>query len=89
MIAEILAHRFYIDDFTSDAQTVEEGFNIYQKAKQLTQLGGFNLCKWKTNSKTLQQKINLTEGETFKTSEVKILGIRWDTEQDEFQKEIT
>ena len=92
MIAEILAHGFYIDDFTSGAQTVEEGFNIYQKAKQLMQQGGFNLRKWKTNSKTLQQKIDLTEGGASETSEVKILGIRWDTERDEFQfefKEIT
>ena len=56
------------------------------------QQGAFNLRKWKTNSKTLQQKINLTEGETFETSEVKILGIRWDTKRDKFQldfKEIT
>ena len=92
MIAEILAHGFYVDDFTSGAQTVEEGFNIYQKAKQLMQQGGFNLRKWKTNSKTLQQKIDLTEGGASETSEVKILGIRWDTERDEFQfdfKEIT
>jgi len=58
----------------------------------LIQQGRFNLRKWKTNSKTLQQKINLTEEGASETSEVKILGIRWDTERDEFQfdyKEIT
>ena len=33
VIAKILASGFYVDDFTSGAQTVEEGFNIYQKAR--------------------------------------------------------
>ena len=92
MIAEILASGFYVDNFASGAQTVEEGFNIYQKEKYLMKQGGFNLRKWKTNSKILQQKINLTEGESSESSKVKLLGIRWDTERDKFQfnfKEIT
>ena len=32
-IAEILASGFYVDDFTTGTQTVEEGFDIYKKAR--------------------------------------------------------
>jgi len=32
-IAEILANEFYADDFKSGTQTIEKGFNLYQKAK--------------------------------------------------------
>ena len=91
-ICKILASGFYVDDFTSGAQTVEEGLNIYQKAKLLMQQGGFNLRKWNTNSQMLRQRINLAEGDTSETLEVKILGVKWDTERDEFQfdfKELT
>ena len=92
VIAEILASGFYVDDFTSGAQTVEEGFNIYQKARYLMKQGGFNLRKWRTNSKNLQQKINLMQGESSESQKVRLLGVKWNTEQDEFQfdfKEVT
>ena len=92
VIAEILASGFYVDDFTSGAQTVEEGFNIYQKARYLMKQGGFNLRKWRTNSKNLQQKINLMQGESSESQEVRLLGVKWNTERDEFQfdfKEVT
>ena len=92
MIAEILASEFYVDNFTSGAQTIDEGFNIYQKTKYLMKHGGFNLRKWKTTSKILQQRINLTERESSESPEVKLLGVKWDTEQDKFQfdfKEVT
>jgi len=35
----------YVDDFTSSAQTVEERFDIYKRAKQVMKQGGFNLRK--------------------------------------------
>jgi len=34
-IAEILASGFYVDNFTTGTQTVDKGFDIYKKAKQL------------------------------------------------------
>ena len=54
--------------------------------------GGFNLRKWRTNSKNLQQKINLMQGELSESQEVRLLGVKWNTERDEFQfvfKEVT
>ena len=53
-IVEILSNGFYVDDLTCGASSVEEGFHIYQKAKLLMKQGGFNLRKWKTNSRRLQ-----------------------------------
>ena len=61
-IAEVLASGFYVDDFTSGAQNVEEGFDVYRRAKQVMEQGEFNLCKWITNNKPLQQRINMVEG---------------------------
>ena len=57
-IAEKLASGIYVDDFTSGAQTIVEGLELYQKARQLMKQGGFDLHKWKTNSMTLQRRIN-------------------------------
>ena len=47
-----------MNDFTGGAVTVEEGFDIYNKAKRLMKGGGFNLRKWHTNSVDLQLKID-------------------------------
>ena len=84
-IAEILASGFYVDDFTTGTQTVDKGFDIYKKAKQLMKEGGFNLRKWKTNSKILQDKIHLAETEDSEAREVRILGVKWNTALDTFQ----
>ena len=37
------------------------GMEIYQKAKALIKSGVFNLCKWKTNSVSLQDRIDRIE----------------------------
>ena len=85
-IVETLSNGFYVDDFTCDASSVEEGFNIYQKAKHLMNQGGFNLHKWKTNSRILQQRIDAVEGEAVNEMfELKLLGVSWDISKDIFQ----
>ena len=57
-MVELMSDSFYADDFTSGASTVEEGMEIYQKAKVLMRSGIFNLRKWRTNSVSLQDKID-------------------------------
>ena len=47
--------------------------------------GGFNLRKWRTNVKPLQQRINMAEGRESETQELKLLGVKWNTEFDFFQ----
>jgi len=56
-MVDLMTDSFYVDDFTSGASTIEEGMEIYQKAKALMKSGGFNLRKWKTNSVSLQDRI--------------------------------
>lgn len=50
---------------------------------------GFNLCKFVSGRLILEQKINLTEGESFESPVVKSLEVLWNTEQDEFWFEFT
>ena len=81
-IASLLTDGFYVDDFTGGARSVEEGFEIYQRARVLMQKGDFNLRKWRTNAIDLQRKIDSTENQTQSHSssvrnhlEAKILGL--------------
>ena len=89
-MADLMADSFYVDDFTSGASTIEEGMEIYQKAKALMKSGGFNLCKWKTNSVHLQNRIDQVEFDPALDQKpepdtlVKILGLSWDVSRDEF-----
>ena len=39
-VSKKLAEGFYVDDFMGGNKTVEEGFNVYQKAKDLMRKGG-------------------------------------------------
>lgn len=52
----------YVDDIVSGVDSVEQAFELYKQAKDLFQHGGFNLRKFLTNSRLLQEKIDLTEG---------------------------
>ena len=60
-IVKQLAESFYVDDFTSGVYSEEEGFRLYQRAKEIMLAGGFNLRKWRTNSIFLQQRITEVE----------------------------
>ena len=54
-------------------------------AKELMQKGSFNLHKWRTNATDLQKRIDGVEnhqGSVQNHSEAKILGLKWDMEQD-------
>ena len=60
----------YVDDFTSSASSVSEGYSLYDKLKKIFKDGGFNMRKWQTNSDVLGKKIASIEGsDTSKTCE--------------------
>ena len=81
-----LSNGFYVDDFTCRASLIEEGFDSYQKAKHLMNQVGFNIRKWKTNSRILQQSIDTKEGAAANDiRELKLLGVSWDISKDIFQ----
>ncbi|XP_011410528.1 PREDICTED: uncharacterized protein LOC100633078 [Amphimedon queenslandica] len=56
-----LLRSFYVDDLVTGAKTEEEAFLLYSDAKDLMKKGGFNLCKFCSNSEVLQKKIDLLE----------------------------
>ena len=52
-----LLEDLYVDDTTSGTKSIEEGKEFYVKAKKRKKIAeaGFDLRKWKTNSKELQK----------------------------------
>ena len=63
-VVERLLESTYVDDIVSGASSEDEGFEFYTASKELFRRGGFNLRKFVTSSKELQQKINDAEGAT-------------------------
>jgi len=51
----------YVDDMIAGEGTVEQGFDLYMKAKRLMADGNFNLRKWNSNSIELLAKIRQVE----------------------------
>ncbi|XP_028400806.1 uncharacterized protein LOC114523939 [Dendronephthya gigantea] len=59
-IVEVLKE-LYVDDLPTGASNEDTAFEIYKKSKEIMRQGGFNLRKWKSNSKELSHKINQCE----------------------------
>lgn len=64
---EDLVHRLlcstYVDDIITSGETEEEAIQLYVRSKQIFREGEFNLRKFLTNSKHLQQQIDLKESQ--------------------------
>ena len=86
-VSELLANSLYVDDFPGGASDDESAIHVYQRAKAIVKEGDFNLRKWKTNSSIVRQRISEEMKEEDDKSEVKILGLNWDTMSDELRFE--
>ena len=84
-VAQLLAKLLYVGDFTGGVRDDENAFHLYQKGKRIMQEGGFNLRKWNTNSHVLNQRIGKEDEQEEHETEVKILGLNWDTVNDAFR----
>lgn len=62
MIVNRLLNSTYVDDIVTGADSEEAAFNLYAQAKSMFHLGGFNLRKFLTISRELQQQIDRAEG---------------------------
>ena len=60
-IAQLLEESLYVDYLITGEDDDRRDFTIYQKAKQIMAKGGFNLRKWRSNSRTLLQEIAKSE----------------------------
>ena len=59
--AEKLFNALYVDDVTTGSYEEDECKKIYTVSRKLMSEGGFNLRKWRTNSRDLQAVIYLEE----------------------------
>ena len=55
---EALKNSLYVDDLVTGEENEAKTMDLYMKSKSVMQRGGFNLRKWKTNSKVVQDAIN-------------------------------
>ena len=56
-----LIESFYVDDVVTGASTEEEAIQLYSESKSVLKDGAFNLRKFRTNSRSLQLKIDAAE----------------------------
>lgn len=99
-VAEKIKNEFYVDDLMTGCETLEEGLMLKKKITDVLTKGGFQLQKWISSCKELNELIS-DDGEDrkegndrdqgirekdIKIDEVmKILGISWDRDSDEFR----
>ena len=60
-IVKKLLESFYVDDFNSGEENVDQAFELYLKSKKILSDGGFTLRKWSSNSKELLELIRKNE----------------------------
>lgn len=83
---------FYMDDFMSGCQTMEEGVELQRQMTDLLNRGGFQLQKWNSNNKDLLKFIKDSDQSSQQQENIeikadntsKILGLTWDRDSDEF-----
>ncbi len=87
--AEEVASAFYVDDYLSGAETLNEAKELYCGMEELMNRGQFQLRKWRSNSRELLQIIpdHLKETEpelalAEPADHHRTLGISWDTQTD-------
>ena len=82
-LVELIERSLYVDDLVTGEKTVEKAYAIYERSKKVMSEGGFNLRKWKTNSRELCYKLHKTKL-SIKESVVKVVGLNWNIHTDEF-----
>ena len=85
-ILEKLFRDLHVDDLATCFNNGKLAFSFYKYLKKILALGGFDLCKWFTNSRQLRKKICETGNNRpidVKTTK-NILGVNWDLDNDKF-----
>ena len=91
-VASTHIHRsFYVDDLLAGAETAEEAIELFTTLRSILQRGYFNLCKWRSSSPAvlqriphdLQEKLTVKDATTLQaTSQPKALGLEWNSRTD-------
>ncbi|XP_073961934.1 uncharacterized protein [Choristoneura fumiferana] len=93
MASERVLKDFYMDDLMTGCMTVDEGVQVYKEMNELLGKAGFELQKWTSNSNQLIKAMKLQNNEKEIEDElkikhdeiIKILGLTWNRNSDDFQ----
>ena len=77
-----MLNSLHVDDLNSGAHTIGEALEFFVKCKEGLALGGFNLRKFRSNSKELENLVVEKFNEEI-SNENTILGLQWDKSSDE------
>lgn len=94
---EALTKSTYVDDTLDSVKTVEEALKVYQQMTKICKEAGWKIHKWSSNSEELLGHIpeeDQVQGKPLNDGvaegiSVKILGVKWLPETDEFVGEAT
>uniref|UniRef100_A0A914V113 Integrase catalytic domain-containing protein n=1 Tax=Plectus sambesii TaxID=2011161 RepID=A0A914V113_9BILA len=75
-----LEENIYVDNVLTGAQTVEEARQFYDETKEIFSQALMNLREWTSNSKEFREYV--AEDDKLKETKTKVLGLLWDTEED-------
>ena len=60
-LVQSIVNSLYVDDLIAGVASVQEGFHLYQKSKEIMAAASFNLRKWNSNSHELLEQIREAE----------------------------
>ena len=60
-LVQSIADSLYVDDLIAGANSVEQGFYLYKKSKEIMVVASFNLKKWNSSSSELLEQIKEAE----------------------------
>ena len=88
-VHEMILSRFYVDDGSGGASTVDEALELKRNLISAMREGGFELGKWKSNSPALtegepQKEVVITDKADEKEDLTKVLGVSWLPSADHF-----
>ena len=97
-MASEIKSSFYVDDFISGGETIDQAFQLYTVARRTMVNAGFNLRKWHSSSRELPTNIQAESNDVNRPlpqaspkfiviedmSQSKLLGIVWDSNLDLF-----
>ena len=85
-LVQLMENCLYVDDLVTGTDTIEQGFELYQKAKQIMKDAGLNLRKWNSNSQELLERIRKAEDTTKSTNSVNNLQLKVSEEEESYSK---
>ena len=91
LAAKCVEENFYMDDLLKSCSNIEEAANLAQDLTAMLGRGGFNLTKWTSNDKSLNQllpgNVNNLEKQSVQLGgeQQSLLGLQWDITEDKLR----